>query len=178
MARAALHSAAVDWFAFWLMGEEDPDPAKFQQYKRWRTMRADWKAEQAKEIAKGEPGFLKTRSGTMYKITDRRSGAAPNPGDSVTIRFKEYAPDGKVVVIGPATVEFSEMADPRLADAPGVTLSMGTGNPVNEALAVMHPGEKAIVLKGYAKGTKVQRWEVELLGITPKASTSVSHEPS
>ncbi len=30
----------VDWFCFWLKGEEDPDPAKAEQYKRWRNLRA------------------------------------------------------------------------------------------------------------------------------------------
>lgn len=29
----------VDWFAFWLKAEEDPDPAKAEQYKRWRELR-------------------------------------------------------------------------------------------------------------------------------------------
>jgi hypothetical protein len=29
----------VDWFAFWLKGEEDPDPAKTEQYQRWRKLR-------------------------------------------------------------------------------------------------------------------------------------------
>jgi hypothetical protein len=29
----------VDWFAFRLKGEEDPDPAKAEQYKRWRELR-------------------------------------------------------------------------------------------------------------------------------------------
>ncbi len=29
----------VDWFCFWLKGEEDPDPAKKNQYARWRTLR-------------------------------------------------------------------------------------------------------------------------------------------
>lgn len=29
----------VDWFTFWLKGEEDPDPAKADQYKRWRELR-------------------------------------------------------------------------------------------------------------------------------------------
>lgn len=29
----------VDWFCFWLKGQEDPDPAKAEQYKRWRTLR-------------------------------------------------------------------------------------------------------------------------------------------
>jgi hypothetical protein len=30
---------AVDWFCFWLKGEEDPDPAKAAQYQRWRGLR-------------------------------------------------------------------------------------------------------------------------------------------
>ncbi len=29
----------VDWFSFWLKGEEDPDPAKAEQYARWRELR-------------------------------------------------------------------------------------------------------------------------------------------
>ncbi len=29
----------VDWFTFWLKGEEDPDPAKQEQYARWRELR-------------------------------------------------------------------------------------------------------------------------------------------
>jgi hypothetical protein len=28
-----------DWFRFWLTGEEDPDPAKVEQYARWRKLR-------------------------------------------------------------------------------------------------------------------------------------------
>jgi hypothetical protein len=29
----------VDWFCFWLKGEEDPDPEKTDQYGRWRKLR-------------------------------------------------------------------------------------------------------------------------------------------
>ena len=29
----------VDWFSFWLKSEEDPDPAKAEQYGRWRQLR-------------------------------------------------------------------------------------------------------------------------------------------
>ncbi len=29
----------VDWFRFWLKGEEDPDPAKVSQYARWHDLR-------------------------------------------------------------------------------------------------------------------------------------------
>src|SRR5260370_42093456 len=28
----------VDWFCFWLKGEEDPDPAKAEQYARWHDL--------------------------------------------------------------------------------------------------------------------------------------------
>lgn len=30
----------VDWFCFWLKGEEDTDPTKADQYKRWRELRS------------------------------------------------------------------------------------------------------------------------------------------
>jgi len=38
-ARMASQGGAVDWFRFWLKGEEDPDMAKTEQYKRWRELR-------------------------------------------------------------------------------------------------------------------------------------------
>jgi dipeptidyl aminopeptidase/acylaminoacyl peptidase len=31
----------LDWFTFWLKGEEDPDPAKAQQYARWQKLRKE-----------------------------------------------------------------------------------------------------------------------------------------
>jgi hypothetical protein len=37
--RLASQQGNVDWFRFWLKGEEDPDPAKAEQYKRWRELR-------------------------------------------------------------------------------------------------------------------------------------------
>lgn len=38
--RLASQGSAVDWFRFWLEGFEDPDPAKTEQYARWRGLRA------------------------------------------------------------------------------------------------------------------------------------------
>jgi len=37
--RLASAQGNVDWFRFWLKGEEDPDPAKAEQYARWRELR-------------------------------------------------------------------------------------------------------------------------------------------
>jgi hypothetical protein len=37
--RLASQGGSVDWFQFWLQGYEDPDPAKQEQYKRWRDLR-------------------------------------------------------------------------------------------------------------------------------------------
>lgn len=34
-----------DWFNFWLLGEEDADPSKREQYTRWREMREKLKSE-------------------------------------------------------------------------------------------------------------------------------------
>lgn len=34
--QAAAYGRNLDWFRFWLKGEEDPDPAKADQYARWR----------------------------------------------------------------------------------------------------------------------------------------------
>jgi dipeptidyl aminopeptidase/acylaminoacyl peptidase len=37
--RMISQQGAVDWFCFWLKGEEDADPAKHERYLRWREMR-------------------------------------------------------------------------------------------------------------------------------------------
>jgi dipeptidyl aminopeptidase/acylaminoacyl peptidase len=37
--RLASQGGNVDWFRFWLQDYEDPDPAKAEQYVRWRQMR-------------------------------------------------------------------------------------------------------------------------------------------
>lgn len=38
--KLAVYERNLDWFRFWLMGAEDPDPAKASQYAYWRRMRA------------------------------------------------------------------------------------------------------------------------------------------
>lgn len=37
--KLAAYERNVDWFRFWLQGYEDPDPAKRDEYNRWRAMR-------------------------------------------------------------------------------------------------------------------------------------------
>jgi hypothetical protein len=37
--RLASQGGSVDWFRFWLKGEEDADPVKKQEYARWRQLR-------------------------------------------------------------------------------------------------------------------------------------------
>jgi dipeptidyl aminopeptidase/acylaminoacyl peptidase len=37
--RMTAQQGDVDWFCFWLKGEEDPTPAKAEQYARWRQLR-------------------------------------------------------------------------------------------------------------------------------------------
>ncbi len=37
--RMASQGGSVDWFRFWLKDEEDPDPAKANQYARWHELR-------------------------------------------------------------------------------------------------------------------------------------------
>lgn len=49
----------LDWFRFWLKNEEDPDPAKAEQYVRWREMRTKW--ETAKEKSERRTSRTKSR---------------------------------------------------------------------------------------------------------------------
>jgi len=37
--RLLAETGNMDWFRFWLKGEEDPDPAKAEQYARWRGLK-------------------------------------------------------------------------------------------------------------------------------------------
>lgn len=37
--RLAMYDRVSDWFTFWLMGKADCDPAKTEQYTRWRKMK-------------------------------------------------------------------------------------------------------------------------------------------
>ena len=39
--RRASQQGAVDWFSFWLKGEEDPGATKRDQYRRWRELRKE-----------------------------------------------------------------------------------------------------------------------------------------
>jgi dipeptidyl aminopeptidase/acylaminoacyl peptidase len=47
--RASAMEQNRDWFDFWLQGIEDPDPAKTEQYDRWRAMRSAWHASHAEK---------------------------------------------------------------------------------------------------------------------------------
>jgi len=48
--RLASQEGNVDWFSFWLKGEEDPDPGKAEQYARWRELRKQ-QGENSKKLA-------------------------------------------------------------------------------------------------------------------------------
>jgi hypothetical protein len=53
--RYASQQSAVDWFAFWLKGEKDPDPAKADQYARWRELRKMQEENDKKAINPATP---------------------------------------------------------------------------------------------------------------------------
>jgi dipeptidyl aminopeptidase/acylaminoacyl peptidase len=39
----------LDWFDFWLQGREDADPAKAEQYERWRKLKQQHEADRARQ---------------------------------------------------------------------------------------------------------------------------------
>lgn len=45
--RLLSQGSVVDWYCFWLKGEVDPDPAKAEQYARWRKMKQQHDAHNA-----------------------------------------------------------------------------------------------------------------------------------
>ncbi len=48
--RLTSQQGAVDWYRFWLKGEEDADPAKAAQYVRWHVLRATQNSSAAKTV--------------------------------------------------------------------------------------------------------------------------------
>jgi len=52
--RLASRGGSADWFRFWLRDEEDPDPAKAEQYVRWRGLRKLQAENDAKDKAAKE----------------------------------------------------------------------------------------------------------------------------
>jgi len=51
--RMASQQGNVDWFRFWLKGEEDSDPLKATQYARWRELRKLQEQSQGKSVHSG-----------------------------------------------------------------------------------------------------------------------------
>jgi hypothetical protein len=52
--RRIAQQGLVDWFAFWLKGERDPDPAKAQQYDRWEKFLEKRRLDRATAGCRGE----------------------------------------------------------------------------------------------------------------------------
>lgn len=65
--RLAAMRENIDWFDFWLLGKEDPDPAKARQYRRWQAMREAQRAPaQEHDSSQQTTGKSKERaSGTI-----------------------------------------------------------------------------------------------------------------
>jgi dienelactone hydrolase len=54
--RFAIYERNLDWLRFWLQDYEDPDPAKAEQYRRWRELRKVQEAQDAERAsATNEP---------------------------------------------------------------------------------------------------------------------------
>jgi hypothetical protein len=52
----------VDWMDFWLNDREDNNPAKQDQYARWRKIRSEWQRQQAWETAGHVAGSVPDRN--------------------------------------------------------------------------------------------------------------------
>ena len=80
---AMFHKAAmdltVDWMNFWLEGKEDPDPAKAEQYKRWRMIREKNEQRKAEEAKLGKTNGTSTTAafGMPTPPAQTQTSAAP-----------------------------------------------------------------------------------------------------
>jgi hypothetical protein len=53
--RFASEQGNVDWFTFWLKGDEDPDPTKAEQYSRWHGLRKLQEQNEASPMQRDSP---------------------------------------------------------------------------------------------------------------------------
>jgi len=70
--RLLINRLTVDWFDFWLNGHEDTDPAKADQYARWRALRE----QQKKVIAEPRPPLYDWSARPIQETVTRRSPTA------------------------------------------------------------------------------------------------------
>ena len=80
--RKAAMDLNVDWMNFWLQGKEDPDPAKAEQYKRWRMIREkneQRKAEEAKTAKAPAPAPIPTPQTPTQTQTPARPVQTTSP---------------------------------------------------------------------------------------------------
>ncbi|WIO73615.1 hypothetical protein QP938_09950 [Porticoccaceae bacterium LTM1] len=84
--RLAMQEQNVDWFSFWLTGYEDPNPAKAEQYKRWRKFKEQQKSsevaataarERDKQLAEEKAAFA------AWREKQKTSGKAQAQSSSV-----------------------------------------------------------------------------------------------
>ncbi len=54
--RLTSQQGAVDWWRFWLQGEEDADPTKAERYARWHELRGQRDATAARDAAGAKAG--------------------------------------------------------------------------------------------------------------------------
>jgi len=56
--RFASMNRKVDWIEFWMSSKEDPEPAKAEQYLRWRRLREEWRLKATTAAAAFQPRMI------------------------------------------------------------------------------------------------------------------------
>jgi hypothetical protein len=165
----AVRSSVADWMTFWLSDAEVDD----QFNSRWKKLRDDWVNTLESTISKGEQGFIQTRSGMAYKITERKVGSAPKPGDRVTVRYSNVGaekasllgPSRQITItIGPDTLGHGDMAADR-----------GGQKGLDECVRLMHPRERAICIYPDERVIGDNEVPAKLVGGSVASADSVPH---
>jgi len=92
--RKAAMDLTVDWMNFWIQGKEDPDPAKAEQYKRWRMIREKNEQRKAEQAKLGKTNGTSTTAafGMPTPPAQTQTSAAPAaevPDETAIQRVKE-----------------------------------------------------------------------------------------
>jgi dipeptidyl aminopeptidase/acylaminoacyl peptidase len=151
---ALFHKAAmdlnVDWMNFWLQNREDPDPAKAEQYKRWRMIRERNEQRKAEEAKLGK---VATNPTTPQSISP---AATPTPPAQPRT---QNASQTSTQTQGSATASSDEVAIQRVKEE---LKAAGIPEPQNIFPLNVMAYREMYVEKDMAKAEKLFRWNLIL----------------
>ena len=89
--RLEIYDRNLDWFRFWLEGEQDPDPTKTEQYKRWNHLARRSESTLGELLCASDRSVHQRRSEKLSGVPGEPStpGARPTPRQHTPWQFPD-----------------------------------------------------------------------------------------